>query len=106
MPATWLLDRQLSIGKPTCAACSLKTTQGYWNTIKQNEKTGGRWAHVKCVKGGYRDDDTIHLVNPAGKNSMEEILADMEMKAPRNHRTMFADEDDNVGDANMTQLPQ
>ena len=75
---------------------------GYWKTIKQNEKTGGRWAHGKCVKGGCRDDDTIHLVNPAGKNSMEEILAGMEMKAPKNHRTMFADEDDNVGDANMS----
>ena len=79
---------------------------GYWQTVKHNEMTGGRWAHVKCAKGGYRDDDTILLVNPAGNNSIEEILADMEMKAPKNHRTMFADEDDNVGDANMTPASQ
>ena len=88
--------------KPTCASCSLTVIQGYWKTIKQNEKTGGRWAHAKCVEGGFRDDDTILLVNQASKNPREDILADMGMKAPKNHRPMFADEDDNVGDASMT----
>ena len=54
VPAAWLLDRQIPGGtKPTCAACSLKVTQWHWETIKQNDKTGGRWAHATRVKGGY-----------------------------------------------------
>ena len=67
-------------------------TQGHCKTIKHNERTGGRWAHATCVNGGCRDDDTIHLVNPADKNSIEEILTELDMKTPKMHRTLFAGE--------------
>ena len=79
---------------------------GPLKTIKQNEKTGGRWAHVICVKGGYRDDDTIQLVNPADNNSIEEILIDLDMKTPKMHRTIFAEEDDPNEDENMIPASQ
>ena len=106
-PAAWLLDRQISRGKkPTCAVCAMKMTQGHWKTIKQNEKTGGRWAHTKCVNGGYRDDDTVLLSNPVGKNSIEEILTDLQMKTPNTHRTLFVGEEDLNDDANMTPASQ
>ena len=65
----------------------IKITQGHWKTIKHNEKTGGIWAHAKCVNGGYRDGDTITLSIQEGKNSIEEILTDMQMTVPKFHRT-------------------
>ena len=53
------------------------------------------------MNGGYRDDDTIILSNPADKNSIEKILTDLEMKTPKMHRTLFAgqylNEDANKG---------
>ena len=69
---------------------------------QSERETSGRWAHATCVKGGYRDDDTIQPVNPADKNSIEETLTDLEMNKHKMHRTVFTEEDGPNEDENMT----
>ena len=37
---------------------------GIWKTTKKLEVTYSRWAHVKCVQGGYREDDVVEFETP------------------------------------------